>query len=176
MIKKANTPTREELLTKQEQYQKELNKRLTPINTLESMELNNLAQKIKTDLTTATKKICTIAKKKDPKISHNTMKLMQERRKLDKSTQEYKILNKTIKKEIRKDIRIHNTNVIEKCIEDNANMNILKSKLTAGRTKIVKLKNAQGIIISDKNDVIKVIENFYTHHIPLPNKKYPVKL
>ena len=63
MVKKARALTKDEILAKQEQYQKELEKRLTPIESLESMELNNVAQKIRTDIITATKKICSTSQK-----------------------------------------------------------------------------------------------------------------
>ena len=74
---------------------------------------------------------------------------MKVRGKLDKTTQ-YKALNKTIKKEIQKDTRTSKTNLIKECIEDNANMRVLKSKLAVGRAKLVKMKNNQGIVVSDK--------------------------
>ena len=99
--------------------------------------------------------------KKNTKIGYNTIELMKVRRKLDKTTQQYKALNKTIKKEIRKDTRAFKTNLIKECIEDNANMRVLKSKLAVGRAKLVKMKNNQGIVVSDKKDVVEIIENFY---------------
>ena len=70
---------------------------------------------------------------------------MKVRRKLDKTTQQYKALNKTIKKEIRKDTRAFKTNLIKECIEDNANMRVLKSKLAVRRAKLVKMKKIKGL-------------------------------
>ena len=104
-----------------------------------------MSHKKSRQIITATKKIWSTSQRKNTKISYNTIELMKVRRKLDKTTQQYKALNKTIKKEIRKDTRAFKTNLIKKCIEDSANMRVLKSKLAVGRAKLVKIKNTQGI-------------------------------
>lgn len=63
---------------------------------------------------------------------------------------------------MRKDIRSYNTKMIENAIEDNANMRVLRSKLSPGRHKITKMRDQQGNIILDSKNIAEHIESFYT--------------
>ena len=78
--------------------------------------------------------------------------------KVKRKLEPHKALNKTIKKEIRKDTRAFKTNLIKECIEVVVNMRVLKLKLAVGRAKRVKMKHNQGIVVSDKKDVVEIIK------------------
>lgn len=105
--------------------------------------------------------ICVAKKKQSEKITQQTKDLLEKRRKLDKTKPEYKELNNIIKKEIRRDIRKYNTRIIEEVIENNKNMKIVKNLNTTGRPRINQLKNAEGEVKTEKEEIIKIIENFY---------------
>lgn len=79
---------------------------------------------------------------------------------MSKETEKYKDFNKAIRKEIRKDLRSYNTQLVRKAIYENTNMRVLQSKMTWGKTQIAKMKNGQKEITTKKTD-IAIIENFY---------------
>lgn len=80
---------------------------------------------------------------------------------MSKETEKYKDLNRVIRKEIRKDLRSYNTQLVRKAIYENANMRVLRSKMTWGKTQIAKMKNGQEEITTKETDIIAIIENFY---------------
>lgn len=67
-----------------------------------------------------------------------------------------------IQKEVRKDIRTYNTRSIEEAIEDNANMKVLRSKLSIARHRISQMKDQSGNMISNNNLITEHIKDFYT--------------
>ena len=60
---------------------------------------------------------------------------------MDRDAPEYRQLDRTVKKAIRRDLRAHNTRMIHEAIEDNMNMRVLRSKTTNGKLLIHKMKN-----------------------------------
>lgn len=46
-------------------------------------------------------------------------------------------------------IREYNTKIVRQTIEDNSNMKVLRRKLSASKQKVNKMKNQQGILITD---------------------------
>lgn len=55
-----------------------------------------------------------------------------------------------------------NIELIQQPIEDNKNMKVLKTKITLGREKVTKMRNHEGIIVTKKKDIFKVIEKCFT--------------
>lgn len=80
---------------------------------------------------------------------------------MDKSHPEYNQLNKRISKETRKDYHTYNSKMIKEVIEDNLNIRVLKVKTAIGKSKFFKIKNEEGLIMSDRNDIATIVENFY---------------
>lgn len=163
LIRAERFPTVEELKQRATEYQEELGKKLEPTETLDKMDINELNRKITTDICIATKKICAKSKtEKNSKIQPDTLQLMEQRKRTPRDTPDYQELNKRIHKEIRKDIRTYNTRMIENAIEDNANMRVLRSKLSSGKHKITKMKNPQGNMVSDNRSIAEHIKEFYS--------------
>lgn len=94
------------------------------------MKLDELSTKITGSVQVAVKRICNQSKPKDSKLRANTLAILGKRRKMSKETEKYKDLNKAIRKEIRKDLRSYNTQLVRKAIYENANMQVLQSKVT----------------------------------------------
>lgn len=164
LIRMDKFPTVEELKQRKTEYQNELKKKLEPTVTLREMDINELNRKITTGIHTATKKICMRSKnKKTSKLQPETLHLMEQRKRTSRDSAHYRELNKRIHKEVRKDIRNYNTKMIKNAIEDNANMRVLRSKLSPGKHKITKMKDQQGNIISDNRKISEHIKDFYTH-------------
>ena len=164
LIKQERQPTTETLLQKQIEYQNELETRLTPIETLKQLQINELTNKIKEAINTSVKKVCSKHKTtKTCKLQPNTLKLLKERReRTDRTTNSFKTLNKEVKKEIRKDNRNYINKQIQDVIKQNCNMKVLKTKNSTGRTKIIKIKNEENVIVQDRKEICEAIEKFYT--------------
>ncbi|KAL3284984.1 hypothetical protein HHI36_019113 [Cryptolaemus montrouzieri] len=86
---------------------------------------------------------------------------------------EYSSLNRALIKALRKHRIAYHTNFMNKTIESNKNLKILRTKLEASRrTKIIQLKNVDGDIVTNKTEIIRVIEGFYEElyrsELPIP--------
>ncbi|XP_072020298.1 uncharacterized protein [Amphiura filiformis] len=109
------------------------------------------------------------AGKKDPqkidKISKETFEMMKKRREMKNTIGihhiEYTELCKTIRKRMTNEIRAHNTKMIQKTLEDNKSYKKTKQGLATGKSQIIALKGEDGNIISDRELVIKRVEEFY---------------
>lgn len=146
-------------------YQTELHLGLTPTKSLEQQNIDQVTEKITNSILTAVKKVCYKTKRKaTSKLSLNTLKLMEERRRnaSKQTSNSFRDLNKKVKKEIRKDRRNYNTKLVQETIDNNCKMKVLRSKLSAGKTKMTTIRY-QNKIVNDKKDITKAIEEFYTN-------------
>ncbi|KAJ8935782.1 hypothetical protein NQ318_018409 [Aromia moschata] len=66
-----------------------------------------------------------------------------------------------VKRAIRRDLRAYNKRMIQEAIEDNMNMRVIRSKTTRGKLLIYKMRNEQGVVVSEKGEIVTIIENFY---------------
>lgn len=64
-------------------------------------------------------------------------------------------------KKIPKNLRIYKTTISLNTIEENAYMRILRSKLSAGKKQLTKLKNKHNIRVSRAEAIKTVIDDFY---------------
>lgn len=103
-----------------------------------------------------------IQKVRKSRISKETEDLLKTRRFISKDTVNYREQNKIIHKAIRKDIRDHNTKQIMELIEDNMQMKVLRRKRKNGHDQIHRIKNNQGNVVTNKGEIIKSIEEFYS--------------
>ncbi|XP_072030784.1 uncharacterized protein [Amphiura filiformis] len=74
---------------------------------------------------------------------------------------EYTELCKTIRKRMTNEIRAHNRKMIQKTLEDNKSYKKAKQGLATGKSQIIALKGEDGNIISNRELVIKRVEEFY---------------
>lgn len=156
-------PTAEMLEQRTTEYKNELEKKLGLTNTFENMNINQLNTKITTDICTTVKKVCAKPRSlKNTRLRPETLELMEQRKRTPRDTAAYRELNMKIHKEVRKDIRTDNTKVIEKEIEDNSNMRVMRSKLSQGKQLINKLNDQRGNVISDSKGIAEHVRTFYT--------------
>lgn len=80
---------------------------------------------------------------------------------VEKGTDEHKSLNKKIKIVIRKDMRAHNTKIIQDTIDNNKNLKTLRSKLSNGNSRLNGLSNKKGVAVSSPREISQVIEELY---------------
>src|SRR5713101_6851920 len=102
--------------------------------------------------------------KKCERISEETKTLIKKRKTLNQdknniSKIEYSELCKTIRKNIRQDIRKYNTNQIENTIKTNKNMKIMRRNLNTGRDQLLNIRGKDGNITSDPNKITKYIKS-----------------
>ncbi|XP_030745253.1 uncharacterized protein LOC115874286 [Sitophilus oryzae] len=117
--------------------------------------IDEIYENIKGATQTAIEKFCP-KKVKEQKLNQRTELLMKQRRDMeDKSTQEYRTLNREIPKEIRKHRRQQNTEKIRNVIEKNQSLKVLRNS-TMGRKEIQKIKDMHGNI-GIRTDIRKVI-------------------
>ena len=105
--------------------------------------------------------------KKCERISEETKTLIKKRKTLNQdknniSKIEYSELCKTIRKNIRQDIRKYNTNQIENTIKTNKNMKIMRRNLNTGRDQILNIREKDGNITSDPNKITKCFHELFT--------------
>lgn len=150
LMAKKIRPTIGELRGKEEKYNTQLERKLQPSEELQGLEMNALSTKIASDIRTAVKKICSLQKRKNPKLSLETVRQIEEKRSTDRDSPIYKELNKSVKKVIRRDKRTYNTQEIQKAIENNMNMKVLRSNLFRGKLVIHRMKNELGEVVTEK--------------------------
>ncbi|XP_050306282.1 uncharacterized protein LOC126743295 [Anthonomus grandis grandis] len=156
------TNERGERLINYLQKETELNKKLSNKEALNSLNINDLENRISTDIRTTAKKICATTKKNNSKIKKETRELMAKRRNLDKGTHEYNKINRLIKKKTKEDLRQYNTEMITTTIENNKNMKVLKTRNNDGRLQIHQLRDANRNIKEDSKNLMDIVENFYS--------------
>lgn len=89
---------------------------------------------------------------------------------LKKQSEEYRQLNKTISKEIRKDKRTYNRNKIVQVIEQNKSLKIFRKETDIGKQAIHKLQNKKGDVTSNRKEILNITENFYQQLYNNPDK------
>lgn len=135
------------MLLNQETYRKKLQKSLRSL-TLHNKKIDEVFDGIKLGIIAATRKLCSKRKQqKESKLKSGTRKLLKQRRKTDRDAPEYNDINKTIEKEIRKDLREYKT---IKTLEENKNMKTLRLNQTRRTQKILKVKSKHGMIVPNK--------------------------
>ncbi|KOB77301.1 Endonuclease-reverse transcriptase [Operophtera brumata] len=70
-------------------------------------------------------------------------------------------INKEINKEIKKDIRKYNSNTIIDTIKAYQGPKVLRRKTSSGAKQIMKLKDDNGNIVTDRNKLLYIVEKFY---------------
>jgi len=125
------------------------------------LELNALNSKISGGIISAAKRVCALKNSDNSKITPDTERLIAERRSTNRDSLRYTQLNKNIRKAIRRDIRAHKAREIEREIENNMNLKVLRSKLAKGRARINCMKNIEGEVVHEREDIVAVVSDFY---------------
>lgn len=172
MINKKSTPTWSTPNNVKE-YEKEIDKQLEE-NIKDEENPDSLNLKITEAITKSQQKHCP-KNSKEERLSTQTKQLMKERREMkgnkNTSNHELREINKNISKSIRQDIRKFKMGKIEKTIENNRSMRVLRRKLNNGKQEINRLKNNKGDISSNREELLRIVEDFYTELYKSRNEK-----
>ncbi|XP_044760798.1 craniofacial development protein 2-like [Coccinella septempunctata] len=129
-----------------------------------SNDINVLNDAIVEAITVAQKKCCP-TRPKEEKISLETHHKMERRRTLkserNANQDEINRLNKEVAKAIRKDLRKYKEEKIVETIEENKSMKVMRRKLASGKRGIVKRKDKDGNITSNREHLLQIVESFY---------------
>ena len=96
---------------------------------------------------------------KEPKLTQNTLKLMEKRRTLNPTSTRDKVeeaeLNKLIKRQQRQDIRNHNVKTIEEAIKQGKGFKQAQQKVCLGKQMIPCIKEENGNVTTIQNRIPK---------------------
>ncbi|KAJ2952836.1 hypothetical protein O0L34_g7202 [Tuta absoluta] len=132
----------------------------------ENQSVDSLNDMLCSVLTKTTEKhIGGIKRSSEAKLTPDTLDLISQRRKMQNNTaseqRELNNINKAIKGAIREDIRTYNTRTIAKTIETNRGPKVFQKKLNKNRMEINLLADSTGNIVTDRDQIIKIVEEFY---------------
>lgn len=103
--------------------------------------------------------------KREEKLSQATEQLMEERRAMRSdettTTEQLKEINRLISKAIRRDIRSYNQRQIQLTIENNKSMKVLRRNLQSGKKEMIKVKDQQGQVTTNREEILRIVEDFY---------------
>ena len=110
-------------------------------------------------------------------MKETTKRLIENREELkardkisDEKKQEFEEVNTRTKREIRRDIREHNTELIRRTIEHSKSMKKLARATSKGKQWMLGAKDATGKKVSSREDILTHATNFYkTLHLSTPN-------
>lgn len=150
------------LKLKKSQYQEKIQHQVNLISGNES--LNTLNTKITQCITKTAEKVAKKRKQKQQRIIRETLDLIEKRKQLKRvernNTCEIIEMNTTIRKKISTDIRNYNKKVKETIEEGKSLKNTVKL-MREGKNNITKLMNEKNEEITQTEQIIKLIENFY---------------
>ncbi|KAG1686318.1 Beta-hexosaminidase subunit alpha [Nymphon striatum] len=99
------------------------------------------------------------------KFSATTLSLMNRRNDLiirnSEDLVEKRDLNKTIHKRQRTETRAYNQRIVETTIKEGKGYKTAKKRLAIGNRQIASLKNADGVIVTDREEILRIGERFY---------------
>lgn len=81
------------------------------------------------------KKVCSLTRQRNPKISLDTQRQIEERKRTDRDSPRYKELIKAVKKALRKDQRAYITQLVNEAIANNMNMRVFHVPLVKRETE-----------------------------------------
>lgn len=129
------------------------------------IDIEELNASIGNSIKSAEKTHCSRRKTRDEKISQNTRELMRARNELrnkyDENYAQLRELNRRVSKAVRKDVRRFNSANINRIIQENKGLKVLKKKLSQGKKNICKLKDKQGNVKTNREEILKIVETFY---------------
>ncbi|XP_044766144.1 craniofacial development protein 2-like [Coccinella septempunctata] len=147
-----------------EGFQRTIDDRLAGCDANSNEDVNTLNDILTSAMLESQNKYCPKTQKEE-KLSHSTRQMIQERRDLRSkgivANNELKEANKKVAKAIRRDIRAFNTGHIQQTTEDNKSMRVMRRKLGIGKKHIIKLKTKQGITTTNREEILKTVEDFY---------------
>ncbi|KAI5646514.1 hypothetical protein NE865_01447 [Phthorimaea operculella] len=124
---------------------------------------------IKDSIKTATRAIKQNRTKTD-KLTSDTLKLIAHRTNTQRHTDEFKNLDRKVKRSIRKDLRNYNTNVIKSALECGGSLRAAKDGITKGKTWITCLRDPNGVKQNDRERVANICTDFYKNLYSDPSR------
>ncbi|KAG6459211.1 hypothetical protein O3G_MSEX011269 [Manduca sexta] len=97
------------------------------------------------------------------KLSRETKILLEERLKLNnnKNTEEFKIKDRKVKRNIRKDLRHYNNTLVQAAIDNKKSLKIVKNGISKSKSWITCLKDQNGTKYQNKARIMDICTDFY---------------
>src|SRR5271154_5767781 len=74
---------------------------------------------------------------------------------------EYRELCKTVRKQMREEIRKYNVQLVQKALTENRGLKSAKLKMKEGRSLMVAIRNKGGSITTDRDKIVERCAEFY---------------
>ncbi|KAI5634224.1 hypothetical protein NE865_13094 [Phthorimaea operculella] len=133
-------------------------------NLLKETELNvqQLYTNIEKSVKSASSKIKQ-TKCKLKKLTSETIQLIEDRqeKRANVNSIEYRTLDRIVKRNIRKDIRSYNKNLVQVALERNSSLKIARKGISKGKSWITSMKDKTGVKHKDRGKILDVCTTFY---------------
>ena len=148
-----------------EEFQIELQNRFQSLDITE--DTDEIYKHLVDGLMDASEKVSKPKKKnRENKLSSDTLELMKKRREMKRQNAmhhiEYREVCKTVRKKIREDCRKHNVKLVKETLEKNKSLKKSKRLIAGGRKQISCINNTSGITLTNQDEILERIEEFYT--------------
>lgn len=148
-------------------YQRELNRQLWYSKIRDSNSIESMCTKITNSMKNAGLKVAKKENKQSSsRISTHTKHLMNQRKEIvkngDRTSEQYRDINKSIRQNIKEDLKRHNDKLIEITIENNSNLKMLRRKMVENKKQLYIIQDENGNVTTDRNKIKDIIENFYS--------------
>ncbi|KAL3283795.1 hypothetical protein HHI36_017966 [Cryptolaemus montrouzieri] len=140
-----------------EKNQQELQK----IFQFENKGIDDLTEQITSAFDVALKKINFTTNPAKKNLAHIRKKLISDKRKMKRNTEEFKDMERQLKKAIRKDLRQYNTKMKQNVINNKLNMKASISSRSRGRQKVHKVRYTDGLVIAERSEINNIIRESY---------------
>ena len=103
---------------------------------------------------------------KTDKISQSTKDMLRKRREMKQDTTqyskiEYTELCKTVRKQMREEIRKYNVQLVQNALKENRGLKTAKLKTKQGKSLMVAIRNKDGSITTDRDKIVERCAEFY---------------
>lgn len=145
-------------------YQEELKKKLIESEIAQEHDINKINTEIVKALTDTANQCAKSTQRRKEKLSDKTNHLLEQRRQLinenKRHTIQYAEINKLARKMAKQDILAFKEKEVEKFIHHNRGLKIFRRQ-NAQRKEIIKIKNREGETVNDRNEILKIAQEFY---------------
>ena len=163
ILKKKICP--EKIKENQMEFQLEIRNRFQLLDVTENDDIDKANENLTTAIREAAEKIGSTKTNKESKYSQTTVNLMKKRKTMIIKTRRDEIekaeLNKLINKRRREEERKRNMDLIEETIKKGKSLKQAQRKLALGKQQMTSLKNSNGEITNCREQMVKIVEEFY---------------
>ncbi|WP_265430092.1 RNA-directed DNA polymerase, partial [Klebsiella pneumoniae] len=163
---KSRKPRIESVKERTQEFKLTLQNKFQLLNKEHEESVDRLNDNLTTVITESAAAVGTAASRKHGKLTQKTKQLIAKRKNMKVSSTldqiELAELSKLINRCKRNDIRAHNMAIIKETLEVGGSLKATKRKLKIGKDRMYALKDEQGNITHNMEEILEVAQRFYT--------------